>query len=77
LKNIGTVEELNKNNHVLLDLKCSNVTTVSENCAVGTSHVLYECRKGTKFANNQKSPVFKSVCTVKGWTRAPKCITGK
>lgn len=76
MRNIGTIEELKKNNHIVLDIKCANVTEVSENCAVSKSHIIFECRKGTKFANNQESKIFKSVCTKKGWTRAPRCIAG-
>jgi hypothetical protein len=68
---------LKKNNHILLDIKCTNVTQISENCAVGKSELIYECKKGTKFVNNQESPVFKSICTIKGWTKAPKCIPGR
>ena len=60
-----------------MDVKCSNVTSISANCAVNTSHLIYECRKGTKFVNNQESPVFKSVCTKIGWTEVPKCIAGE
>ena len=75
LRNIGTKEVLRKNNHVLLDVKCSNVTSISSNCDIGSSHLIYECRKGTKFVNNQESRVFKSVCTKNGWTKVPKCVT--
>ena len=74
LRNIGSVENLQKHNHVLLDIKCTNVTGVSENCGVGSSRLIYECRKGFKFANNQDSSTFKSVCTKNGWTRVPKCL---
>ena len=59
-----------------LDIKCTNVTGVSENCGVGSSHLIYECRKGFKFANNQDSSTFKSVCTKNGWTTVPKCLQG-
>jgi hypothetical protein len=76
LRNIGSVEEFRKNNHVLLDVKCTNVTDVSGNCAVGSSHLVYECKAGYKFANNQESSIFKSVCTKAGWTRVPKCLQG-
>ncbi len=50
---MGTVESLKNNNIVLVDVKCKNVTSVSENCQVGSSELLYECKKGFKFANNQ------------------------
>ena len=75
LRHIGTVEALRKNNIVLTDLKCAN-STISSNCAVGSSHLTYECRKGYRFANNQESSTFKSICTKDGWTRVPDCLNG-
>jgi hypothetical protein len=76
LRHIGTVEHLRNNNVVLLDVSCANLTSVSSNCAVGKSHIIYECKRGYKFVNNQESPTFKSICTENGWTEVPKCKTG-
>jgi hypothetical protein len=74
LRTIGTVEQLAKKNIVLLDVKCANVSSISANCQVGKSHLIYQCKNGFNFANNQPNPSFKSVCGKNGWSKAPKCI---
>ncbi len=58
LRNVGTAESLRSNNIVLLDVKCKNVTSVSENCQVGSSELLFECIKGHRFANYQGIYIF-------------------
>jgi hypothetical protein len=65
---------LGKNKYVLVDVKCAN-STVSSNCALDKSFVVYECVKGFRFVNNQD--ITRSVCTKNGWSKVPKCIEGK
>ncbi len=44
---------MRSSNLILVDVKCANVTGISENCAITNSFLKYKCRKGFKFTTLQ------------------------
>jgi hypothetical protein len=53
LNDIGNKEILQKKNLVLIDIKCTNVTSKSSECDSSKSFLVYQCKKGFKFNNNE------------------------
>ena len=53
MNNLSTKSSLLKKNLILVDVKCMNVSSVSENCLEKESYLIYSCKKGYKFDNNR------------------------
>ena len=58
LRNVDNKERLIKKHLVLVDIKCSNVTSVSANCHSSDSHLIFRCKRGYRFSNNQGMNAF-------------------
>lgn len=53
LRSVDNKQRLKRRNLLLVDIKCSNVTESSEHCRSGDSYLIYKCKDGFKFNNNQ------------------------
>jgi hypothetical protein len=50
---VDNKERLTRRNLLLIDIKCTNVTVSSEDCNSRDSYLVYKCKKGYRFENNQ------------------------
>ena len=75
LRNVTLDKNILLQSHLILEnINCESVEGASENCKASGSSLIYRCRPGFKFENNQKT--FRSKCKFNKWEELPRCLPG-